>query len=495
MQFPHAHEEHMSVIRQIAYAFITKHYEAEKPLFDAAWEAFCHWMSRRQGETCSTSELNDWRARLAGGLGFSGEDVSGLVTPIVLAVSQALCASHERPVSAADLQRITRKAAVALGTAGKLLDLLAADLPRLYMEMETAKPGMAGKAATGAPSPEASRRSDDTSANELSRIRAEIREIGKIQRRDPFTQIIGRSRAVRDLVVQILQVKDKDGTVLITGETGVGKEVVARAIHFHGPRRTFQFVPVHLAGMSDQLIESELFGHEKGAFTDARQQRRGRFEMGDGGTIFLDEIGDIGPTCQLRLLRVLEGGSFTRLGGNEPISVDVRCIAATNRDLPSAVKAGQFREELYYRLYVHHIYVPPLRERKEDIPMLVEHFSARIADKAGMPRKSFSEEAIIKLLMHDWPGNIRELDHCVERAIHKATGDVVQADDIDFPPLWPDREIADPDQAERLSIIQALESSRTVKSACSALRMPKSTFYDKVKRYGIDVASHLGRRL
>jgi transcriptional regulator with GAF, ATPase, and Fis domain len=239
---------------------------------------------------------------------------------------------------------------------------------------------------------------------------------------NPIEMIVGESKAIKLLKSQIAQVAATDSTVLITGETGVGKELVAKAIHNLSERKNGSFVSVNLAALPSELIISELFGHEKGAFTGANERKKGRFEISHEGTIFLDEIGDLPLDLQVKLLRVLQRGSFERLGSTTTIHSDFRVISATNKDLYEEVLKEKFRQDLYYRLVVFPIHVPPLRERKEDIPMLVWHFIDKFAKKMSKPIKYIPPEEMEKLLTYDWPGNVRELEHFVERSVILSDG-------------------------------------------------------------------------
>jgi transcriptional regulator with GAF, ATPase, and Fis domain len=232
-----------------------------------------------------------------------------------------------------------------------------------------------------------------------------------------FEEIVGTSPALRTVLSRISKVAPSNSTVLITGETGTGKELVARAIHRRSDRRSRAFVSVNCAAIPRDLIASELFGHEKGAFTGATQQRLGRFELANGGTIFLDEVGDLPPETQIALLRVLQEHEFERVGGTRPIRADVRVIAATNRDLQAAIGARTFRNDLFYRLHVFPIEIPALRERKEDIPLLVEYFIDRYARKAGKHFRSVEKRTLQVLQSYPWPGNIRELQNVIERSL------------------------------------------------------------------------------
>jgi Nif-specific regulatory protein len=239
------------------------------------------------------------------------------------------------------------------------------------------------------------------------------------------SHIVGNCSSMRAVYTQIAQVADSAATVLIRGESGTGKELVARAIHFSSARKNNPFLAVNCAALPEQLIESELFGHERGAFTGAVQQRKGRFELANGGSLFLDEIGDISPSVQVRLLRVLQEKSFERVGGMTPITVNVRVIAATSRNLEEALADGRFREDLYYRLNVFPIHLPPLRSRRSDITLLADHFLQKFNEAYGKNIKRISTTAINMMMSYHWPGNVRELENCVERSVLTTTDDVI----------------------------------------------------------------------
>ena len=253
-----------------------------------------------------------------------------------------------------------------------------------------------------------------------------------VQRRQlqQHTGISGESAAIQEVLVKIEQMAPVSSTVLIQGESGTGKELVAKAIHDLSPRRGGPFIAVNCAAIPDSLLESELFGHEKGAFTGAAERRLGRFELADGGTIFLDEIGEIPASTQVKLLRVLETRSFFRVGGVQPIKVDVRVVAATNRNLRDAVQLGEFRDDLYYRLNVLHIYLPPLRERREDIPLLLRRFIREFARTHDRPFRGITPEALERLVAAHWPGNVRQLRNLVESMVVLAPGTEIRAGDI-----------------------------------------------------------------
>jgi len=253
------------------------------------------------------------------------------------------------------------------------------------------------------------------------------------QRMEGSVEILGGSPVIMELKKQVARAAPSQGRVLITGENGTGKELIARNIHLLSPRRGGAFVEVNCAAIPEELIESELFGHERGAFTGAVGRRQGKFELAHGGTIFLDKVGDMSFKAQAKVLRVLEGQPFERIGGTQPIAVDTRVIAATNKDLGERIGGGQFREDLYYRLNVIPFCVPPLRERPGDIRLLAEHFLKLFTLQTGQKSKKFSDEALRKLSLHLWPGNIRELKNLVERLVIMVPGDVIGADDLMLP--------------------------------------------------------------
>lgn len=256
----------------------------------------------------------------------------------------------------------------------------------------------------------------------------------QLEKRSETEAIVGRSHALLDVCKKIGQVAGTDVPVLITGQSGVGKEIVARAIYSYSNRKANPFLAVNCAALPDGVVESELFGSEKGAFTGAEKRRVGRFEQCSGGTVFLDEVGDMNLSTQAKLLRVLQDGSFERLGSNETLKTDVRIIAASNKNLHNEVASGRFREDLFHRLNVFSIFIPPLRERKEDIPLLLEYFLPRTVRKTGKRIKGFSQDAIELLMSYNWPGNVRELENVIKRAVVVSKGDVLDVTDISLNP-------------------------------------------------------------
>jgi two-component system nitrogen regulation response regulator NtrX len=262
-----------------------------------------------------------------------------------------------------------------------------------------------------------------------------LRENSELLRQaEASVEIVGADPAIVELRRRAALAAAGAGRVLVTGEHGTGKELVARAIHVHSPRRLRPFVEVNCAALPAELVESELFGHERGAFTGAVDLRRGKFEQADGGTLFFDEIGDMTPRTQGTLLRVLESQSFERVGGSKPLQVDVRVIAATNRRLEELIAAGLFREDLFYRLAVISLHVPPLRERRGDIRILAEHFLSGFCTHAALHPKRFTAAALAALAAHPWPGNVRELRNCVERLVMMVPGEEIGTDDLDLAP-------------------------------------------------------------
>jgi len=266
---------------------------------------------------------------------------------------------------------------------------------------------------------------------ETRRQAALIRSLREeVEERYAFSNIIGRNRRMREIFRLIVQIAETDVTVLVRGETGTGKELVARAIHYASPRKEKPFVPVNCSALTETLLESELFGHERGSFTGAIRQRLGRFEMASGGTLFLDEIGEVPREIQTKLLRVLQEREFERVGGSETIKADIRIIAATNKNLEEAIAAGKFREDLFYRLNVIPIFLPPLRERLDDVPLLASHFVNECAARLGRKAPELSRAALQDLMTHDWPGNIRELENLLERAVVLEPADQIARVDI-----------------------------------------------------------------
>jgi len=329
--------------------------------------------------------------------------------------------------------------------------------------------------------------------DELYRENLALKE--EIDQASMFEEIVGTSQALRRVLVQVAKVAPADSTVLITGETGTGKELIARAIHKRSRRSSRAFVSVNCAAIPAALIGSELFGHEKGAFTGATQRRLGRFELADGGTLFLDEVGDLPAETQIALLRVLQERQFERIGGTQPITVDVRIIAATNRDLKAAVSRGNFRSDLFYRLNVFPVAVPPLRERKDDIPLLVEYLTERYASKAGKKIKNIQKKTLELFQAYDWPGNIRELQNVIERAVILCDGETFSVDES-----WLQFESTPAGHSgnglarlgsdkERKLIESALtESGGRIagpSGAAAKLGIPRSTLETKIRRLGI----------
>jgi two-component system response regulator AtoC len=338
-------------------------------------------------------------------------------------------------------------------------------------------------------------------ALELRRLKHELEYLrGTQQDIYDFDRIVGSSTALQKVLDIVRKVAKSNTTVLIRGETGTGKELIAGAIHHNSHRSARNFIKVNCAALQENLLESELFGHEKGAFTGADKQRIGRFEQADGGTLFLDEIGDMSPNTQAKILRVLQEHEFERLGGTRTLKVDVRLIAATNRDLSTMVANGQFREDLYYRLNVVTIEMPPLRERKEDIPALANFFIRRFAGELKKKIQGPESEALKLLMRYHWPGNIRELENAIERAMLLADGTHIAVDDLRLgetgTPGSP-RETASIvkipptgiplEEVERLALIEALKMSNWVqKDAAELLAISPRVMNYKIKTLGID---------
>jgi formate hydrogenlyase transcriptional activator len=306
-----------------------------------------------------------------------------------------------------------------------------------------------------------------------------------------FEQILGMSPALEAVLEQVEQVAPTDSTVLIQGETGTGKELIARAVHNLSSRCGRPFIKLNCAAIPFDLLESELFGHEKGAFTGAIAQKIGRFEMADKGTLFLDEVGDIPPALQPKLLRVLQEQEFERLGSNRTHQVDVRLVAATNRNLVDMVKRNEFRSDLYYRLNVFPIPLPPLRARREDIPALVEHFVEVYARRMGKQIDQISSETMSELASYAWPGNIRELQNFIERSVILSSGNVLQAPfaSLKAAATTEAQEAVTLEEAERNHIRKTLDQTRWVVSgpngAAARLGIKRSTLYFRMQKLGI----------
>jgi DNA-binding NtrC family response regulator len=302
--------------------------------------------------------------------------------------------------------------------------------------------------------------------------------------------LIGNSGAMKKVLKDIESVAQSSSSVVITGESGTGKELVARAIHSNSPRKFFPLVSVHCGALTESLLESELFGHEKGAFTGAMYNRKGRFEMADNGTIFLDEIATISTKMQIDLLRVLESKKFVRVGGNKEISSDFRVICATNRDLKSMVEKGNFREDLYYRLNVVNIYVPPLRERIEDIPLLVEYFIKKYCTSMNKPPVLIDSAALRRLEEFNFPGNVRELENMIERAIVVGGGKRISLKDLPIEKSLMSNSIESLDDLEKSHILQILHKySWNISRAAKALKVDRVTLYNKISKYGLKPAN------
>lgn len=302
-----------------------------------------------------------------------------------------------------------------------------------------------------------------------------------------FEGLIGESPEMRKVFDLIKIVAPQDTTVIIRGESGTGKELIARAIHMNSPRRYYPIIPVNCGAFTETLLESELFGHEKGAFTGAQYRRKGKIEMANGGTLFLDEVGSVSPKMQIELLRVLETKQFNRVGGNDIVKVDFRLISATNENIEKLVSEGKFREDLYYRLNVFTIHVPPLRERRSDIPVLANYFVQKFARQMNKPFMKISDEAMEILLNHNWPGNVRELENAIERAMVIGKPPEIKPSDL---PFHIDKNFMN--DSDSLEEIEKNHIQRVLKKfdwnisrAASALGIDRVTLYNKIKKYGI----------
>lgn len=316
----------------------------------------------------------------------------------------------------------------------------------------------------------------------------------KLTRQYSCHDIISKNPKMHDIFELVREVSSLRSTVLVQGESGTGKELVARAIHYSGDRASKPFIGVSCAALAETLLESELFGHEKGAFTGAVARKKGKFELADGGTIFLDEIGDVSPKLQIDLLRVLQERSFYRVGGTEELTVDVRVIAATHRDLSESVAAGAFRDDLYCRLNVINIQIPPLRERREDIPLLVRNFIERLSHELGKEIDDITEGGLKCLMDYGWPGNVRELENAIERAVATCKTRVLTDESFGFleqndarKQSWSVPDNLPLQAVEKQVIVATIKrTGGNIKEAAYVLGIDRSTLYDKIKRYEIE---------
>ena len=318
--------------------------------------------------------------------------------------------------------------------------------------------------------------------------------VEQMQSEKAFEHIIGKSAAMEHVFEMVRKVAPSRASVLITGESGVGKELIASAIHQLSPRKQQHYIKVHCAALAESLLESELFGHEKGAYTGAVSQKRGRFELADGGSIFLDEIGEINQTLQIKILRVLQEKQFERVGGEKTITVDTRLITATNRDLEAEVAKGAFRNDLYYRLNVVHIHVPPLRERKEDIPLMIAAFVQEFAAENGKQISSIEPKARAALYAYEWPGNIRQLRNCLESAVVMSSDATIRFSDLPEPVRNAEQSTAISIQigstmkeAERQIILETLSAYNANKSkTADVLGIGRKTLHRKLEEYALE---------
>jgi two-component system response regulator GlrR len=329
-------------------------------------------------------------------------------------------------------------------------------------------------------------------AMEKQRLESEIVRLQDLlSEQYAVANIVARSAKMQTVLTQVLQIAGTESTVFIQGESGTGKELVAKAIHLGSQRKNAAFVDINCAALPETLLESELFGHERGAFTGAVQSRRGLFTQANGGTVFLDEIGDMPLSIQAKLLRVLQERRFYPVGGKVPVAVDVRLIVATNKDLESEVREGRFREDLYYRIHVIPIVLPPLRERKEDIPPLVNHFVQEFAEQMGKHVKGLTPAAMQKIMLQDWPGNVRQLKNSIEYAVAMTQQDVIDVDifpDVDLATAWDIKPLKEAKaDFEKSYVIHLLELSRgNVSRAAEMAGKYRADFYNLLRKYELN---------
>ena len=336
-------------------------------------------------------------------------------------------------------------------------------------------------------------------AVDSNELRGEVEQLRReLQEKYQFKNIIGQSGAIQNVFRSVSKVIDSNVTVLLYGESGTGKEIIARAIHYEGQkRRNGPFVAVNCSALPESLLESELFGHEKGAFTGASQKRMGNFEHADGGTVFLDEVGEMAPSTQVKVLRVLQEREFERVGGNEVVKVDIRLISATNKDLEESVRKGEFREDLYYRLCVFPIKLPPLRERKDDIPLLIQYFMEKYTAREEKNIVSMAPDAIELMMTYHWPGNVRELENTIERAVVlTSTSEIVGNDLPANVRAIGERRVIDTsktlntwiEKLEEEALSKALlECEGNVSLTARKLGIGRATIYRKAKKYGLPI--------
>lgn len=332
-------------------------------------------------------------------------------------------------------------------------------------------------------------------ALERRSLRREVRELrAEVRGRYNFSNIVGRSKPMQQLFEVIKRIAARrDASALITGSTGTGKELVARAIHYNSDRRDAPFVPINCSAIPDTLLESELFGYQKGAFTGAQETRRGLIEEAQGGTVFLDEINTLSPSLQVKLLRVLQERIVRRVGGRENLQIDIRLVSASNQDIEEAVKRGEFRQDLFYRLNVVPVRLPDLKDRREDIPILVFHFLQKFAQQHGEPPRRFANDAMRVLMTHSWPGNVRELENAVEHALTMGRGDVLLLEDLPLSVTAPERDIVQEAilddvplaELERRYILRILEKmgGHQIKTS-RVLGIDRRTLYRRLRQYG-----------
>ena len=371
------------------------------------------------------------------------------------------------------------------------------DAPRILVHPAALLPSGAAEGVAAEPSSDSAPIHRLLEAERLKLVTENAQLRQELEQRHRFSNLVGASGPMRRLYEEVARVAGSNTTVLIRGESGTGKELIAQAIHAHSPRATKPFIKVNCAALPETLVESELFGHERGAFTGAVYRKKGRFELASGGTLFLDEIGQLSPATQVKLLRVLQEREFERVGGTEPVRVDVRVITATNRDLEQALADSTFREDLYYRLNVFPIFIPPLRARQADVLPLADHFTEKYAREHGKTIKRISTPAIDLLSSYHWPGNVRELENTIERAVLLADGEVI--DGHHLPPTLQTAEATGTvvstslDSAvaafERSLIEDALETASGNQSrAARLLGTTQRVINYKVRKYGIDPA-------
>lgn len=473
-----------TLIHDLAYSFIENYAPEEVAYFPLVWQEYSSKYGKIPVSGASLSPL---------GLPFAEHIEIQLVSPFAILTLRATLTeliAHHRIPKIENVCAAVNACARELGAPQELAAEIAAFAgPELYDSFQKGDFENLISSIESDKEIETVKSVGFSQQQDFERIIQEYEERKKtINRTGPFQEVVGRSATILDVIAQMEQVIDSDTTVLLTGETGVGKDCVARALHDASGRKHGEFINVNLAALPVELVETELFGHEEDAFTGSKTLRKGRFERANGGTLFLNEIGEIDPKVQPKLLRVLENKTIERLGGSKAISVDVRLICATNKNLEEAIEEGLFRRDLYYRINDYRIQIPPLRERREDIPLLVHHFVRLFCENSRLTRKTVSPDAMRRFCLYEWPGNVRELKSCIGRAVHNSK------DETKIEPQHIILYTGSGNETKRTRIMDALRRSSTVSEAADKLGISRATLYNKCTKYNIEDPSQYTKR-